>query len=74
MDKQQIAHILEKEIAIININLRKLHRIYSHTVDSHQARGIDDIIQDLVTHKRKLENIIEHIVEDAKGYNPNFNR
>ena len=74
MDKQQIAHSLEKEIAIININLRRLHRIYSQTIDAHQARDIDDAIQDLVAHKQKLEKIVKNIIEDAKHFNPTFDR
>jgi len=75
MDKQQIAHTLEKEISLINIDLRRLYRIRQQTIDSHQARDIDDIIQNLVAHKQKLENIVENIVEDAKIYNhtSNFN-
>lgn len=74
MDKQQIAHILEKEISIININLRRLHRIYTQTIDSHQASDINDAIQDLVSHKQKLEKIVTNIVEDARHFNPTFDR
>ena len=72
MDKQEIAHTLEKEISLINIDLRRLHRIQQQTIDSHQARDIDDVIQDLVTIKKNLENVIENIVEDAKNYPPPF--
>lgn len=72
MDKQQIAHILDKEIATTNRTLARLQRLYSQTIDSHQARIIDDMIQDLVSHKKNLEQIIENIVEDAKIYNPPF--
>ena len=72
MDKQQIAHVLEKEIATTDRTLTRLQRLYSQTIDSHQARIIDDMIQDLVSHKKNLENIIEKIVEDARNYNPPF--
>ena len=72
MDKQQIAHVLEKEIARIDRTLTGLQCLYSQTIDSHQARIIDDMIQDLVSHKKNLENIIENIVEDARNYNPPF--
>ena len=74
MDKQQIAHILEKEISIINIDLRRLHRIYGQTIDSHEARDIADVIQDLVNHKRNLEKVLENIVEDAKVFHPPFSK
>ena len=72
MDKQQIAHILDKEIATIDRNLKRLQYLYSQTIDSHQARVIDDAIQDLVAHKQNLQNIIVNITEFAKGYNPPF--
>ena len=72
MDKQQIAHALEKEIATTDRTLSGLQRLYSQTIDSHQARIIDDMIQDLVSHKKNLENIVENIVEDARNYNPPF--
>ena len=72
MDKQQIAHVLEKEIATTDRTLTRLQHLHSRTIDSHQARIIDDMIQDLVSHKKNLENIIENIVEDAKNYNPPF--
>ena len=72
MNKQEIAHILEKEIATTNRTLRRLQRLYSQTIDSHQARDIDDMIQDLVSHKKNLENIIEKINEDARNYTPPF--
>ena len=68
MNKQEIAHILEKEITTTNRTLRRLQRLYSQTIDSHQARDIDDMIQDLVSHKKNLENIIEKINEDARNY------
>ena len=74
MDKQQIAHILEKEIAMIDINIRRLDRIYMQTIDSHQARDIYDTMQDLDKIKKDLEKVIENIVEDAKVYSTNFNR
>ena len=74
MDKQQIAHTLEKEISLINRNIQKLDRIYMQTIDSHQARDIYDTMQDLVTIKTNLEKVIANIVEDAKIYNPPFGR
>lgn len=74
MDKQQIAHTLEKEIHLIDINTRKLDRIYMQTIDSHQARDIYDTMQDLVTIKKNLEKVLENIVEDAKHFNPSLGR
>ncbi len=74
MDKQQIAHTLEKEISLLTSNIRKLDRIYMQTIDSHQARDIYDTMQDLTTIKRNLEKVLENIVEDAKNHNTNFNR
>lgn len=70
MNKQEIAHILEKEIATTDRTLRRLQRLYNKTIDSHQARDIDDMIQDLLNHKKNLEKIIERIVEDARNYSP----
>ena len=72
MDKQQIAHILEKEISLININIRKLDYIYMQTVDSHQARDIYDTIQDLTNIKKNLEKVLINIIEDARNYTPPF--
>ena len=72
MDKQQIAHILEKEIAMIDINIKRLYNVYMQEIDSHQQRFIYDAIQDLTRSKKELGNIIINIVEDAKGYNPPF--
>lgn len=74
MDKQQIAHVLEKEMSIIDVNIRKLDRIYMQTIDSHQARYIYDVMQDLTNHKRNLEKVIENIVEDAKVFHPPFSK
>ena len=70
MDKQQIAHILEKEIAMIDINIKRLHRVYMQEIDSHQQRFIYDSIQDLTRSKKELEKVIENIVEDARNYSP----
>ena len=70
MDKQQIAHTLEKEISMIDINIRRLHQVYMQTIDSHQQRDIYDAIQDLTRTKKELEKIIEKIVEDARNYSP----
>ena len=72
MDKQQIAHTLEKEISMIDINIRRLHQVYMQTIDSHQQRDIYDAIQDLTRTKKELKKIIEKIVEDAKNYSPPF--
>lgn len=72
MDKQQIAHTLEKEISMIDINIRRLHQVYMQTIDSHQQRDIYDAIQDLTRTKKELEKIIEKIVEDARNYSPPF--
>jgi hypothetical protein len=72
MDKQEIAHVLEKEIATIDRNLKRLQYLYSQTIDTHQARVIDDAIQDLVAHKQNLQKIIVNIAEAAKGYNSPF--
>ena len=72
MDKQQIAHTLEKEISMIDINIRRLHQVYMQTIDSHQQRDIYDAIQDLTRTKKELEKIIEKIVEDASNYSPPF--
>lgn len=72
MDKQQIAHTLEKEISMIDINIRRLHQVYKQTIDSHQQRDIYDAIQDLTRTKKELEKIIEKIVEDARNYSPPF--
>ncbi|MBR2970143.1 MAG: hypothetical protein IKC49_03715 [Clostridia bacterium] len=72
MDKQQIAHTLEKEIYMIDINIRRLHQVYMQTIDSHQQRDIYDAIQDLTRTKKELEKIIEKIVEDARNYSPPF--
>lgn len=74
MDKQQIAHVLKKEIQMIDINIRKLDHIYMQTIDSHQARYIYDVMQDLTNHKRNLEKVLENIVEDAKVFNPPFSK
>jgi len=70
MNKQQIAHTIEKEISMIDLNIRRLHRIYMQTIDSHQQRDIYDAIQDLTRSKKELEKIIEKIVEDARSYSP----
>ena len=70
MNKQEIAHILEKEISTIDRNLRRLDRIYMQTIDSHQQRDIYDAIQDLTRTKKELEKIIKKIVEDARNYSP----
>ena len=67
MDKQQLAHILEKEISKIDINLRRLHRIYKQTIDAHQARDIADAIQDLVSHKKCLQQLILNIVSSTRN-------
>ena len=72
MDKQQIAHTLEKEISMIDINIRRLHQVYMQTIDSHQQRDIYDAIQDLTRTKKELEKIIEKIVEDSRNYSPPF--
>lgn len=72
MDKQEIAHILVKEIAMIDINIKRLHKVYMQEIDSHQQRFIYDSIQDLTRSKKELEKVIENIVEDAKNYNPTF--
>ena len=69
MDKQEIAHILKNEIATTERTINKLQLLQSQIVDSHQARDIGDTIQELVTHKQKLETIIEQINEDARSYN-----
>lgn len=68
MNKQQIAHELEKEISLINIDLKSLHRIYVQTIDSQHARDINDLIHNLVRHKRCLEKVVEHIEEDSRNY------
>ena len=65
MDKQQIAHTLEKEKSMIDINIRRLHQVCMQTIDSHQQRDIYDAIQDLTRTKKELEKIIEKIVEEC---------
>lgn len=72
MDKQQIAHILEKEISMIDVNIRRLNKIYMQEIDSHQQRDIYDAIQDLIRTEKELEKVIENIVEDARNYCPSF--
>ena len=69
MDKQQIAHTLEKEIVIIDINIKRLHNVYTREIDAHQQRFIYDSIQDLTRSKKVLEKVIENIVEDSKHNN-----
>ena len=72
MNKQQIANELEKEISLINIDLRRLHGVYVHTVNSHHAREINDVIQNLARHKKFLEKVLANIVEEARDNNPQF--
>ena len=67
-DKQEIAHLIEREISLINIDLRRLDRVYQQTIDSHLARDIYDVIQNLVAHKKKMEDMLIRITEDAKNY------
>ena len=74
MDKQQIAHTLEKEIVEIDKTLTKLCYVRNQTIDTFYARELNDVINKLIAHKQKLENIVTNIVEDAKHFNPNFNR
>ena len=74
MDKQEIAHILEKEISSIDATLVKLNFIYSNTIDSFQARDLKMAIKELVNHKQQLEKMIDCIVEDAHKFNPKFYR
>ena len=69
MDKQLIAHTLEKEIAMIDINIKRLHKIFMQTIDSHQARDVYDAMQDITRTKKELEKIIENITEYAKHTN-----
>ena len=73
MDKQQIAHILEKEIGKTDKIISGLQLILATTIDYHQARDLHKEICDLITHKQKMEEMVEHIVEDAKVFNPPFN-
>ena len=72
MNKQQIAHTLKKEISMIDVNIRRLHKVYMQTIDSHQQRYIYDAIQDLTRTKNELEKIVENICEDARNYSPPF--
>lgn len=72
MDKQQIAHTLKKEISMIDVNIRRLHKVYMQTIDSHQQRYIYDAIQDLTRTKNELEKIVENICKDARNYSPPF--
>lgn len=72
MNKRQIADILQKEIAMIDININRLHKVYMQVIDSHQQRVIYDSIQDLTRSKKELEKVIENIVEDARNYSPPF--
>ena len=58
---------------MIDINIKRLHRVYMQEIDSHQQRFIYDSIQDLTRHKQELEKVIANIVDDARGYNPHFN-
>ena len=74
MDKQQIAHILEKEISSLNKTIDSLYSIKQQMIDVHQARDLDFTINELIKHKQSLEKVIVNIVEDAKHFNPNFNR
>ena len=74
MDKQQIAHILEKEINTINNTLKRLQYVHSQTIDTHQAIDLHTAICELIVHKQKLENIVTNIVEDATHFNPTFDR
>ncbi len=74
MDKQQIAHILEKEISSLNKTIDSLHSIKQQIIDVHQARDLDFTINVLIKHKQSLEKVIVNIVEDAKHFNPDFNR
>lgn len=74
MDKQQIAHILEKEIKSIDTVLCRLDSAYHSSIDDYQAINIANAMKELNSHKRKLEGVIENIVEDAKVFNSPFNR
>ncbi|MBQ7797614.1 MAG: hypothetical protein IJ371_00640 [Clostridia bacterium] len=66
MDKQQIAHNIEKEISLLNNTLTRLQMAYNQAIDSHQARELDIAINELIRHKKILEKIVTNIVEDAK--------
>ena len=72
MDKQQIAHVLEKEIASLNKTIDSLYSIKQQMIDVHQARDLDFTINKLIKHKQSLEKVIQNIVEDARNYNPPF--
>lgn len=74
MDKQQIAHILEKEIKSIDNALYRLNSAYQLALDDYQSIDIASAINQLKRHKQKLESIIQNIVEDAKVFNSPFNR
>ena len=74
MDKQQIAHILEKEIKSVNTVLCRLDSAYHSSIDDYQAINIANAMKELNCHKQKLESVIENIVEDAKGFNSTFNK
>lgn len=73
MDKQTIAHALEKEIKLINDSLSRLQYVNNLSIDDHQARQVSIIMKQLMDHKTKLENIVANIVADAKLFNSNFN-
>ncbi len=74
MDKQQIAHILEKEIKSIDTVLCRLDSAYHFAIDDYQAMDLATAINELTAHKQRLERVIENVVEDAKGFNSPFNR
>ena len=74
MNKQEIAHTLEKEIALIDKTLYRLQHVSTQTIDDFQAIDLNIAMNGLIVHKQNLQKIIANIVEDAKHFNPNFNR
>lgn len=73
MDKQEVAHTLEKEIKLINDLLSRLQYVNNLSIDDHQARQVSIVMKQLIDHKKELENIVANIVADAKLFNLNHN-
>ena len=66
MDKQQIAHTLEKDINVLNDVLTRLQIVGNHEVNPHLLRELNIIYDEVSQVRKSSKKIIENIVNDAK--------